>query len=164
LLTLLIQDATLGTSVLVILAAYVLGHAVYPLSYGLPELSVDCNLGKDNSFNEKFQNTLCAHPDFCLSLLVRYRALARFSRAMVLPIALIACIAAYRIGFLPQAAGWAAFIWLVLMLCAVGFWCRYTRYWRRAEIITEWCEHCPLFPKNRCSARRPAAKGQAGRP
>lgn len=150
--------SSLATSILAILVAYFLGHAVYPLSYILrnkklhgklcrKQRNSNCDPYKE-SFSQEFQEAIFSHPDFCLSQLVRYKSLARFTIAMVWPSIFMAFgIAFYIIKFVNQA--WIAIFSFLLLICtAYGFFCRFGRYWRRADQIEEHCKSCPIHEEH----------------
>ena len=149
--------SSLATSLLAMLVAYFLGHAIYPLSYLLRNEKLHkalfCNRKTSNldrykeSFSKQYQVAIFAHPEFCLSQLVRYKSLARFSIAMVWPslfmaIGIILYLNLYAVFKKPFI--FAIFSVIVLLVIAYGFFCRFGRYWRRAEQIEEHCKLCTM--------------------
>ncbi|NIM10904.1 MAG: hypothetical protein GTO45_02855 [Candidatus Aminicenantes bacterium] len=155
--------SSLATSILVILVSYFLGHAIHPINILIRKIFnrklskkkgiSDRDQYEQDFFKKFFQKTLKAHPEFCLWQLVRYRNLARFTAAMVVPCILIGLGVAFNIIIYLKmpviGLRWviAGVSFILGFFAAYGFWRRYARYWRRLELLMKNCDSCAQLPE-----------------
>jgi len=155
------EHSNIATSILGIFIAYFLGHAIYPLNYFLRKYlhkklatkshELDEDKYENEFFSEGIQNAFLKHPEFCLSQLLRYRSLARFTTAMLFPCIILGFgIAFYVYHVLQESASnlirvSIAILSVILGFCAaLGFSHRYERYWLRIKQIMDSCNSCPI--------------------
>jgi hypothetical protein len=142
-ITQLAEWGNIGFSLLAILVSYLLGHAVYPLNYPLRRL-IARNSHEEkgtDEFRSAYMWVVERHPTFYVAEVFRYRSLARFSVAMVLPTAALGLSAGARLWAASKPAGLAAVA--LGLVCSSGFALRYRRYQATSERYVTMCRNYP---------------------
>lgn len=154
----LLQKSGFPISLLGILMAYFLGHAIYPINYRLWKLILpdqDCRKRHGYKCNEDcecfsraYSKVADLHWDYHISEVSRFRSLARFASAMIVPSILLSIAVAFRIlhdlPSFPRAVPIVLAVVVIVsgLLCAKGFASRYKRYQLRFMNFVLTCEDC----------------------
>ena len=166
-----------AASLLGVLIAYFLGHAIYPINYRLwkwilphkncrkkdeRECSEECEY-----FSRAYSRVADAHWEYHISEVSRFRSLARFASAMITPSILLAIAVIVRLWLDRGDSSLAVLIALTVavsalgLLCVIGFVGRYKRYQLRFMNLVWRCEDCeppwreaPLATASSTSARQ----------